>query len=320
VNGPQRGLLVGGSWLIGIGLVLLMKEAMGWSWNQAWPLFIVLVGVASIGPAIAERRGLYTAWSLTWPVAWIGAGILLLATTTGWVSTGPAELIVQWWPTALVALGVWFVIGALVPGSRSVEDLSVPLQNQLAARVELKFGAGELSTHRAAAGRLVDGRFGGGVRTRRDGPDSITLSQDATSGLPWFDHDARWDVGLSGEVPLDLRLETGANRGDLDLAELKVARLELHTGASDTRIRLPRAAGSTSVRADCGAASLTFEVPAGVAARIRPHLTLGTSRVDTTLFPRLGDIFQSRDYESAANHVDVEVNGGLGQLTVVGTA
>ena len=101
MNGSRRGLLVGGSWLIGIGLILLIKEATGWSWNQAWPLFIVLVGVAGVGPAIADRHGLYTAWTLTWPVVWIGAGILFLATTAGWTATGSPST----WPPTQPASG-----------------------------------------------------------------------------------------------------------------------------------------------------------------------------------------------------------------------
>ena len=319
MNRSRRGSLIGATWLIGLGVVFLIQQASGWSWSEAWPLFVVLVGIASAVSVLAGRDpGWDSAWALTWPVIWTVVGILVLAGTTGRISLRPAELFAQWWPWALVGLGVWYVVGAFVPVSPAAEELSVPLNGLHQARLELKFGAGELTTHRAAPGSLIDGRFAGGVRRHQDGPATLQLSQDSASGVPWIDHDARWDVGLTGEIPLDLRLETGANRGRLDLSELLVTNLELHTGASDTWIRLPRAAGSTAVRTESGASSVTIEVPAGVAARIRSNLTIGTSHIDPALFPRVGDVFQSPDYDRAANRVDVDINGGLGRLTVVG--
>ena len=100
-------------------------------------------------------------------------------------------------------------------------------------------------------------------------------------------------------MPLDLRLDTGANRAVLDLRDLRLRSLELHTGASETRVLLPRAAGATSVRAESGAASLTLEVPAGVAARIRSRMALGSSEIDQARFPRVADGYESPDYATA---------------------
>jgi hypothetical protein len=83
---------------------------------------------------------------------------------------------------------------------------------------------------------------------------------------------------------------------------------------------LPEAAGATSVRAEAGAASLTFEVPDGVAARIRTRMALGSTRIDEARFPRVGDGFQSMDYGSALNRIDLDIQGGVGSLQVTGTA
>ena len=106
----------------------------------------------------------------------------------------------------------------------------------------------------------------------------------------------------------------------LDLAELRVRSVKLQSGASDTRMRLPRAAGTTVVRASAGAASLTIEVPAGVAARIRTSMALGSSRIDETRFPRSAAGYESADYGTAANRADIDLSGGVGSITVTGTA
>jgi hypothetical protein len=314
----RRGSLVGATWLIGLGVVFLVRDAMDWSWGQAWPLFLILVGVAGAISALINGIGRSNIlWALTWPVAWIVIGAILLASTTGALAAGPAELIAEWWPWVLVILGVWFLIGAFVPGGRAEEALVVPLGDARHAKVDIRFGAGELAIHRAAPGALVDGSYLGGVRHRTLGPGHLELEQDL-DGIPWLDRDSRWDVGLTGEVPLDLRLDVGAYRGLVDLSDLRLATLDLHTGASETRVRLPRSAGATSVTAQAGAASLTIEVPDGVAARIRSRMALGSNQVDPARFPRIGDVYQSLDYGTAANRVDIDVRGGVGSLRVVG--
>jgi hypothetical protein len=315
----RRGSLVAATWLIGLGVVFLVREAMDWSWGEAWPLFVILVGIgAGVSAVVAGARGVGMLWVVTWPVAWVVVGVLLLASTTGSLGVGPIELVAEWWPWALVVLGVWFLIGAFVPRGRRMETLELPLGDAQEAQVDIKFGAGELVTRKAAPGTLVEGTFKGGVKHRLDGKGRVELRQDLDGGIPWLDQETRWDVGLTDEVPLDLRLEVGAYRGTVDLGDLRLRTLELHTGVSETLVRLPRAAGSTLVKAEAGVASLTIEVPSGVAARIRSRMALGTSQIDEVRFPRIGDVYQSVDYGTSLNQVDIDVQGGVGSVRVRG--
>jgi hypothetical protein len=322
MTSPRRGQLIAATWLIGLGAVFLVKQAFDLPWSQAWPLFIVLVGViALISTALGGGlRGLSALWAFTWPVVTIVVGLVLLGSTTGVLAQGPLELILQWGALAIFILGVWFLVGAFVPRGKPVEELAVPLDGAAEASVRIRFGAGELATIRAGSGNLVDGRFTGGVVVRREVSNRIELSQDTSFGIPWLERQSDWTVGLSGEVPLDLRVDTGAARSELDLSELRVRSLDLHTGASETRVRLPREAGATSVRAQTGAASLVIEVPTGVAARIRSRVTLGTSEIDQGRFQREGDGYASPDYATAANRADIEITGGVGSVRVVGVA
>lgn len=315
----NRGALVGGTWLIGLGVVLLVRQAMDLSWTEAWPLFVILVGVATFITTLLERRGGWTFWNLTWPVVWIGVGVVLFLSTTGQLTTGPGELIAQGWPWLLIGLGVWFLIGAVVPGgSPPREELSIPLRDLASATVRIRFGAGTLDSGLAAPGQLVDGRFHGGVVHRELGAGIIELEQDTSYGMPWLQRESAWTLGLTGEVPLDLKLEAGASRTRLDLSGTKTRRLEIKTGASETTVTLPRAAGMTDVNAEAGAASLTFIVPTGVAARIHGTVALGSIRVDEDRFPRFGNDYQSTDYGSATNRVDLDINGGVGSVRVRG--
>ena len=319
MTSARRGSFVGATWLIGAGVVFLIQQGSGWSWGQAWPLWVILVGVATaISTLSTWRPSLPGIWAFTWPVAWIVAGVVLLMSTTGQLGQGPAELISTYWPWAALILGVWFLIGAFLPwGQGATEALALPLDGGSRADVRIRFGAGELITHVAAPGQLVDGVFEGGVLYRLSGPGRVELSQDTTYGLPWLDRRSHWDVGLPGEVPLDLRVEAGASRVTLDLYDLRVANLQLQAGASETRVRLPHSAGVTNVKAETGAASLTIEVPAGVAAKIRTRMAIGSSHIDEVRFPRVGDLYQSNDYATASNRVDMDIQGGVGSVRVI---
>jgi len=321
IASARRGPVVAGTWLVGIGLVFIVRQAMGVGWDEAWPLFVVLVGVVGIVTTVLNGvHGIAGLWSFTWPVVWTVVGIALLASTTGRLDQGPWDLVVQWWPVLLVVVGAWFLLGAIVPMGRAREQLAVPLAGASTANVRIRFGAGELFAGPASRGNLVDGTFIGGVVQQVPGPGAVELRQDTSFGVPWLDHKARWDVGLTREVPLDLRLDVGAARSALDLSELRLRSLELHTGASETRVRLPSAAGETAVRAEAGAASLTIEVPAGVAARIRSRVALGRVSVDAARFPPSADGYASPDYDSAANRVDIDISGGVGSTRIVSVA
>lgn len=196
------------------------------------------------------------------------------------------------------------------------ETLAVPLDGLSEASVRVGFGGGELTVGQAEPGTLVSGRFEGGVIQKSSAPGKIEL-EPRTPGLPLVTFGpVHWNVGLTAEIPVDLRLDTGANRSTIDLSSLQIPRLEIHTGASETTVRLP-AAGQTSVRIECGFALVTVQVPQGVAARIRGKMALGSTEVDATRFPRDSDGWGSADYGTASNRVDISIDGGFGTVRVV---
>jgi hypothetical protein len=196
----------------------------------------------------------------------------------------------------------------------TIDTLAMPLRDLSEAQIRLAFGGGEMTLHRAEPGMLLNGAFDGGVIDRTVERGSVNLESSPIRVFSDW-RPLRWDVGITAEIPVDLRLDTGANRSSIDLSALHLRRLELHTGASETRVRMP-AAGNTAARIECGFASVIVEVPAGVAARIRSKMAFGGTKVDQARFPRAADGWASPDYETASNRVDIAIQGGFGSVEI----
>jgi hypothetical protein len=275
-----------------------------------------------------------------WAIVLIAVGSLLLLDNLGLF----AGLGVRVWalvgPLLLVALGLWILLGA-VAGRPAVEarEVSIPWARTAArqddglrappgsagrARIRLHHGAGRLVVGGGAApDELVAGTFTGGLdwRTRREGDllraDLSTPASAWRTVVPWaWQGGLNWECRLSDALPLELDLEIGANEARLDLRDLRVTDLRLEAGASSTEVVLPARAGHTRARLEAGAASLTVRVPEGVAARIRAEGALAGIDVDTARFPRAGGAYQSLDYDTAANRVDLKVSAAVGSVSV----
>ncbi len=260
------------------------------------------------------------------------AGIVLVAvgalTLLGALFHVP--LVAVLFAAGLIGAGIWIIMGV----SRGRSDLpreqaAIPLEGATEASVKIHHGAGRLAVGAGAgAGDLLSGVFGGGLdaRTTREGGvlrADLRVKERHVGDLagPWlhgkFDT-LDWDLVLNPRVTLDLDLETGASESRIVLTDLRARDVRLKTGASATTIDLPVAAGLTRLWVDSGAASVKVRVPGGVAARIRIRAALAGTRVDAVRFPRRGEspVYESADFESAANRVEIDVDTGVGSIEI----
>jgi len=339
------------------GVVLAVQEATGLyqTWAYAWALVApggVGVGLTVYGLLARRSDDLRSGLAALFAgVVLFLVGFLFFEGVLGLSGDQLADWTEVAVPLALVVIGILVIIGAFIPGPwrrpavviRDADDraaaeggdggdggsgwaapmpdrLAIPLEGAADAEVMVTFGAGRLRIGAAAPGMLVDGTFAGGVRVERAGGAGRARLAPSTPPSGWALNRApyTWAMGVTGDVPLRLRVETGAADAELDLSGLCLAELRLRTGASETRVTLPAAAGVTLVDAEGGAAAIRFRVPNGVAARIRSSIALGASDVDPVRFPRTasGDAWESPDFEGAANRVEITVRGGIGSVSV----
>lgn len=231
------------------------------------------------------------------------------------------------WPLFIIAFGVYILIGRTWGSSArsESEQVSVPLDGAKKAFVKIEHGAGRVRISGAAKmGQMLEGRFDAmRLSSHKDGASlSVKLKTDVEDSVFWFfpwnwNRSRReWDFSLSPDVPISLKVETGASDNQLDLSELQVVDLDLDTGASSTTIVLPKKAGHTKADISAGAASIDITIPKGVAARIRAEAGVGSINVDQKRFPRSGKTYESENYATAENTVDLRVQVGVTSVDI----
>jgi hypothetical protein len=258
------------------------------------------------------RRG-----SIFWGFILILLGGLFLLQAQGLIK----DVLGWFWPIVLILLGAWIVFERFIPhGAAGGETFSINLEG--ASKVDLDFdhGAGTVvMTGGALIGVALTGSQGAGmdVSSHRNG-ESLTVDLNAgPTFLPFLGPDGgEWRFQVTQEVPVHLKVDSGASNLDFDFTDVKLAFLGVDTGASSLKVKLPANAGYTLVDIESGAASLDLSVPEGVAARIRIEQGVSSIDIDERRFPASGSLRQSPDFDSAANKVEINLEGGANSVKI----
>jgi len=260
-----------------------------------------------------HRRG-----NFFWGAILIILAVLLLLRQMGVIA---GDIFGYFFPLLVIAFGIWLIIGFFVRNQPvEGEKVSIPLEGAVSAYIKLDHGAGKLSLHSGAgSGEVVNGTFTNGLSYKSHVEGGRMEVKLRTSQQPWAwwpGESLDWDVRLNRDIPLSLKIDSGASTSILDLSELKVTDLDIDTGASTTDLTLPANAGYTHVDIDTGASSLKISIPAGVAASIRVKSGISSVNINPR-FPRIdGGSYQSPDYISAANRVEMTIDTGVGSVEV----
>jgi len=301
--------------LIGLGAIFALQATDVWPNDvEIWPGILIVVGLAMAVDQVS--RGFRVAWFV--PLVLVGLGSFFLLRDLDVVGS---EFIA---PAVLIVVGLAMLLGMTGRrggsgrrGSGPVEVVSIPLDGARGARVRIEHGAGELRIGSLPPGGslLAAGEAGDVERRVKRAGDQVDVSFRRAPG--GWGHSFREDIhlDLNPDIEMELELQTGATKTELDLRELRIPSLAVKTGASSTEVTAP-AHGYTRATVDAGVASVRFKVPEGVAAKISSDTGIATVEVDTARFPRAGGGYESPDYETAANRLELRIKGGVGTFTV----
>jgi hypothetical protein len=234
-------------------------------------------------------------------------------------------------------------------------NLSEPLSGATTAKVAINVGDGNLTIDRLTGGEqvLASGRLQyfekQGLPTRTlvlgNGQSTLTLGGSGTR-RPWFrfpwaacNGATEWQIHLNPAISFDITAHSDGGNVKLNLAGMAVTRVSADTGGGNMDVVLPDNAANLSVTAKTGAGNATVEIgsgitgsnivnansgagnvvvriPSGVAARIHATTGLGKATVDPRFSKTDNNTYQSSDFDSAANKVEITVNSGAGNVSI----
>lgn len=194
----------------------------------------------------------------------------------------------------MIALGV--AAGTLSSAADAQQwremQVSRQLRDTVEQRVQVQYGAGTLLLGTAAAPMLyqMDLRYdedaGRPIYSFDSATHMLTVGLEKQSmrlvrGMRGSGGELRLD--LTRQVPLDLSLDLGAVKGDLDLSGFKLSRLDLSSGAAEIRVRADTLNAITMdlLKIEVGAASVRVDDVANLnAAKIRASIGVGELTMD----------------------------------------
>jgi len=233
--------------------------------------------------------------------------------------------------------------------------LSEPFCGETTAKVDIHTGSGNLTIDKLPNGEqlLASGTLQylekQGLPTQSmstsNGQATLTLRASG-AGQPWFrfpwaacNGATEWQIHLNPNVQSDITAYSGGGNVKLDLAGMSVTRVAADTGGGNMDVVLPdRAAdlnvtartgggnvtveigsgttGSSTVEATSGAGNVVVSLPGGLAARIHATSGMGKVIVDSQFSPIEKFTYQSPDYDTAANRVEITAKSGAGNVNV----
>jgi hypothetical protein len=234
-------------------------------------------------------------------------------------------------------------------------DLTELLGGATAAKIDINAGSGNLtldgltSNEQVLASGTLEYLEKQGMPTRSlttiSGQDILTLKASG-SGQPWFrlpwsacNGATDWQIHLNPDVPSEITAHSDGGNMELDLSSLAVSCLSADTGGGNLDVTLPDKAvdlnviaktgagnvtvdigsatrGSSVINASSGAGSVIVRVPDGLAARIHPASGMGKVIVNPRFSKLDVNTYQSPDYETAADRVEITIKSGAGNVSV----
>lgn len=234
-------------------------------------------------------------------------------------------------------------VGELQQESRVVELARVEdLGDGSEVRVVITMGAGELDID-GGADELLEAEFAYNIVEWAPKVDyqngRLTVAQPPSRHIP-FNESVRyeWDLSFNDTTPLLFRAELGAGTGTLDLGSLKVRTVDVKLGAGDMDVDLNGNRTLERLDVDMGAGQLnldlrgewqkdvdvnvrggvgetTIQLPQNVGVRVR--VDKGLCSVNTRGLQREGNDYVNNLYGKSAVTVYINVQAGIGQVTLI---
>lgn len=305
---PRSHSIFVGLLLIMIGVIVFLVNSGYGSWEmiwqvwRLWPILLIFIGIRIIWRGPSGEWFSYGFWLL------VVLGIILLLVMNPRSSMGPAES------------------GIITHTTVNRSDYPKVTDG----KALIRFGGGQIVLD-SNTGEWLEGDFGGfnahpSVKNFQNHLE-VKLTQTGHFPRHWWrrhgsewnerqqpDHDFRWNIQLSPDLPWDIELRIGGVKGDADLSDIAVKQLRLKMGAGDFNLILGDKSNITTVNVESGASHIKMKVPKSSGVKVKLSGALVNTNIKNLGWISNNQTYISPDYETAANHVDVELSMAMGDF------
>jgi len=124
-----------------------------------------------------------------------------------------------------------------------------------------------------------------------------------------------WDLRLSNKVPMQMSVDEGAGRANLNLAGLVLTQLTVNLGAGEATIGLDGPwKNDLTASIHGGVGKATLQLPQDVGVRVVAHGGLGA--INASGFSKDGDAYVNAAYGKSPVSLRIEVEGGVGEINL----
>lgn len=198
--------------------------------------------------------------------------------------------------------------------------ISIDKDKAKALDLELNIGAGELVVSRGAK-EWVEGtikynskNFKPEVSYKLKGKKGIgVIEQPNLKKIKTSKVKNSWNLELNDSIPLDLTINSGASKTELDLKGLEITNLEVNAGVGDITIDLGgKWKKSFEATIEMGVGKSTIILPKDVGVKIKSSKGIGSAEF-VGFISKGNGVYVNEAYENAEVIIDLQTELGIGE-------
>ena len=227
-------------------------------------------------------------------------------------------------PHVFVLVAVLLLIGSACredrPEPRLETHRTIPSEGESRAVVTIKMAAGEMEIRGGADGDLMKGAF---YYNRR--PWEPRIDHQVSGGVARLLVEQRrmgpvfgrvrnnWSIELSRKTPMELRLDLGVGKAEIDLSGVPVTKLDIEVGVGGMDLDLSGARKeSLTGQIEGGIGRAEILLPEEIGIRVRIDGGLGS--INAPGFIKDGDVFRNDAWGKTSVSLDLDIEAGIGQI------
>jgi hypothetical protein len=222
-----------------------------------------------------------------------------------------------------LAFGLLFITGCIEEpvGEMQIDPQSVELGKAKNVDVDLHIGVGHL---RIAGGakKLLEGEFVYNVARWK--PEvkyevfgengKLTVRQPESHGAPMGGRvKNEWNLNFTEKTPLNLRVELGVGKSELELGSLNLKQLNVQTGVGECTLDLS-GEWKQDLQADIdgGIGQVTLRLPAQVGVQVDAEKGIGS--IHARDFQKAGNSYRNEAYGKSKVTLYFRIKAGIGEI------